>query len=455
MKKIFIIDDDTFFCEILKKHLQNNNFEAEAVFNGKNAIAWLKNNSCDLVLCDYSLPDITGLELLQQIKAKDMNLPVVIMTAYAEVRMAVKLMKMGADDYVTKPIQHEELLLLINDLLKPKEQKNKKTQQKTFYTNGDFIIGESKKIKQLINLAKKVAPTDMSVIISGETGTGKEYIARFIHENSLRRDKPFMAIDCGAIPKDLANSELFGHVKGSFTGAIMDKSGVFQKADGGTLFLDEIGNLSYDVQLKLLRAIQERLVARVGDDKAKPVDIRIIAASNEDLIDQLEKNSFREDLYHRLNEFKIDLPPLRERIEDLLVFVDHFIGMANEQLNKNILGLTPEAQIIVQNYPWHGNLRELKNVIKRAVLLADSNRIDNKCFPPEILNPQDNSIAEPPMETDLKSSSKLKNASSEIEKQLIIETIKKAGYNKSHAARMLNIDRKTLYNKIKIYEIKL
>lgn len=455
MKKIFIIDDDTFFCEILKKHLQNNNFEAEAVFNGKNAIAWLKSNSCDLVLCDYSLPDITGLELLQQIKAKNLNLPVVIMTAYAEVRMAVKLMKMGADDYVTKPIQHEELLLLINDLLQPKEQRNKKTQQKTFYTNGDFIIGESKKIKQLINLAKKVAPTDMSVIISGETGTGKEYIARFIHENSLRRDKPFMAIDCGAIPKDLANSELFGHVKGSFTGAIMDKSGVFQKADGGTLFLDEIGNLSYDVQLKLLRAIQERLVARIGDDKAKPVDIRIIAASNEDLIQQLENNKFREDLYHRLNEFKIDLPPLRERIDDLLVFVDHFIGMANDQLSKNITGLTPEAQVIVENYPWHGNLRELKNVIKRAVLLADGSQIDSKCFPPEILYPQESTTVEPTMETDLKSSSKLKNASSEIEKQLIIETIKKAGYNKSHAARMLNIDRKTLYNKIKIYEIKL
>lgn len=455
MKKIFIIDDDTFFCEILKKHLQNNNFEPEAVFNGKTAIAWLKNNSCDLVLCDYSLPDITGLELLQQIKANNLNLPVVIMTAYAEVRMAVKLMKMGADDYVTKPIQHEELLLLINDLLQPKEQKTKKPQQKTLYTNGDFIIGESKKIKQLINLAKKVAPTDMSVIISGETGTGKEYIARFIHENSLRKDKPFMAIDCGAIPKDLANSELFGHVKGSFTGAIMDKSGVFQKADGGTLFLDEIGNLSYDVQLKLLRAIQERLVSRIGDDKAKPVDIRIIAASNEDLIQQLEQSSFREDLYHRLNEFKIDLPPLRERIDDLMVFVDHFIVMANDQLNKNIIGLTPEAQIIVQNYPWHGNLRELKNVIKRAVLLADGSRIDSKCFPPEILYPQESPNVEPTMETELKSSSKLKNASSEIEKQLIIETIKKAGYNKSHAARMLNIDRKTLYNKIKIYEIKL
>lgn len=457
MKKIFIIDDDTFFCEILKKHLQNNNYVAEAVFNGKNAISWLKNNSCDLVLCDYSLPDITGLELLQQIKAENLHLPVIIMTAYAEVRMAVKLMKMGADDYVTKPIQHEEILLLIDSLLRPQEPKTKKSQQKSFYTNGDFILGESEKIKQLINLAKKVAPTDMSVIISGETGTGKEYIARYIHENSLRKDKPFMAIDCGAIPKDLANSELFGHVKGSFTGAIMDKNGVFQKADGGTLFLDEVSNLSYDVQQKLLRAIQERVVVRLGDDKAKPVDIRIIAASNEDLINEVAENKFREDLYHRLNEFKIDLPPLRERAEDLLVFVNHFIQIANQQLNRNIMGLTPEANSVIVNYPWYGNLRELKNVIKRAVLMAEGNQIDNKCFPAEILFPQDNDRddANNVAGADLKSNSKLKNASSEIEKQLIIETIQKAGYNKSHAARMLNIDRKTLYNKIKIFNIKL
>jgi len=455
MKKIFIIDDDTFFCDILKKHLENNNYIAEAVFRGKDAINWLKNNSCDLVLCDYSLPDITGLELLQHIKAENLHLPVVIMTAYAEVRMAVKLMKMGADDYVTKPIQHEEILLLIDSLLQAKKQSTMKSHQKTFYTNGEFVIGESKIIKQILNLAKKVAPTDMSVIITGETGTGKEYIARFIHENSLRRGKPFMAIDCGAIPKDLANSELFGHVKGSFTGAIIDKSGIFQKADGGTLFLDEVANLSHDVQQKLLRAIQERMVARLGDDKAKPVDIRIIAASNEDLMGQVTENKFREDLYHRLNEFKIDLPPIRERVEDLQVFVKHFIKMANQQLNRNIIGLTPEAHSIVINYPWHGNLRELKNVIKRAVLLAEGDEIDSKCFPAEIIFSQEIGREDTNSDTALNSNSKLKNASSEIEKQLIIETIHKAGYNKSYAARLLNIDRKTLYNKIKLYDIKL
>ncbi|MCK9452328.1 MAG: sigma-54 dependent transcriptional regulator [Bacteroidales bacterium] len=455
MKKIFIIDDDTFFCDILKKHLENNNYIAEAVFRGKDAINWLKNNSCDLVLCDYSLPDITGLELLQHIKAENLHLPVVIMTAYAEVRMAVKLMKMGADDYVTKPIQHEEILLLMDSLLQAKKQSTKKSHQKTFYTNGEFIVGESKKIKQILNFAKKVAPTDMSVIISGETGTGKEYIARFIHENSFRRDKPFMAIDCGAIPKDLANSELFGHVKGSFTGAIIDKSGIFQKADGGTLFLDEVANLSHDVQQKLLRAIQERMVARLGDDKAKPVDIRIIAASNEDLMGQVNENKFREDLYHRLNEFKIDLPPIRERVEDLQVFVKHFIKMANQQLNRNIIGLTPEAHSIVINYPWYGNLRELKNVIKRAVLLAEGDEIDSKCFPAEIIFSQEIGREDTNSDTASNSNSKLKNASSEIEKQLIIETIHKAGYNKSQAARLLNIDRKTLYNKIKLYDIKL
>ena len=296
----------------------------------------------------------------------------------------------------------------------------------------------------------------MSVIISGETGIGKEYIARFIHENSARKDKPFIAIDCGAIPKDLANSELFGHIKGSFTGAIADKVGVFKKADGGTLFLDEIGNLSYDVQLKLLRAIQERVVTRLGDDKPQRIDIRIIAATNEDLNYEVRENNFREDLYHRLNEFKIDLPPLRERPEDIKVFMTHFINIANLELKRNITGLEPEAESVILNYPWHGNLRELRNVLKRAVLMAEGEKIDTNCFPYEIIYPEAGHESETVSDkTEVKTDSMLKHASSEIEKKLIIQTIQEAGYNKSKAAKILNIDRKTLYNKIKLYDIKL
>ncbi|WP_321346621.1 sigma-54 dependent transcriptional regulator [uncultured Draconibacterium sp.] len=456
MEKILIIDDDTFICEILKKHLQNNKYDAEIAFNGRNALKLFKEYKFDLVLCDFRLPDTSGLELMQQLKAINQSVPVIIMTAYADVRMAVRLMKLGASDYITKPIQQEELLALIKKLLAKPKKPETKQRNKGIYSNGDFIIGDSAKIKYAINLARKVAPTDMSVIVSGETGIGKEYIARFIHEHSLRKDKPFLAIDCGAIPKELANSELFGHIKGSFTGAISDKVGVFQKAHGGTLFLDEIGNLSYDVQLKLLRAIQERVVSRLGDDKQKSIDIRIIAATNDDLNQEVKENNFREDLYHRLNEFKITLPPLRERPEDIKVFLSYFIESANQELNRNITGVTPEAESIILKYPWYGNLRELKNVIKRAVLMAEGESIDTECFPSEILYPE---ISETQTVTvvapEVNTNSKLKHASSEIEKRLIIETIQEAGYNKSKAAKILNIDRKTLYNKIKLYDIKL
>ncbi len=458
MKKILIIDDDTFICEILKKHLQNNKYAAEIAYNGKSGLNLFQKNNFDLVLCDFRLPDTSGLEIMQKIRTIKQHIPVIIMTAYADVRMAVKLMKMGASDYITKPIQQEELLALIKKLVSENKQTESKKNNNGIYTNGDFIIGESPKIQHVIRLARKVAPTDMSVIITGETGIGKEYIARFIHENSNRKDKPFIAIDCGAIPKDLANSELFGHIKGSFTGAIADKLGVFQKADGGTLFLDEIGNLSYDVQLKLLRAIQERVVTRLGDDKHKKIDIRIIAATNEDLISEVRENNFREDLYHRLNEFKIELPPLRERPEDLKVFMNHFIDMANADLSRNITGMLPEAEAILLNYPWHGNLRELKNVLKRAVLMAEGEKIDTSCFPYEIIYPDsnsDNNITHAQIQPEIKTDSMLKHASSEIEKKLIIQTIQEAGYNKSKAAKILNIDRKTLYNKIKLYDIKL
>jgi two-component system response regulator HydG len=254
MGKILIIDDDTFMSAILKKHLQNHNYEAEVALTGKSGLALFKKAPYDLVICDFRLPDTTGLEILQQIRAIRHEVPVIIITAYSDVRMAVKLIQMGASDYITKPIHQEELVLLIGKLLKQPNGSAPSEEPTPLYREGEFVAGISPQMKQVLELARKVAPTNISVLIKGETGTGKEYVARFIHENSSRRDKPFVAIDCGAIPGDLANSELFGHIKGSFTGAIMDKEGVFQKADGGTLFLDEVGNLSYEIQLKLLRA---------------------------------------------------------------------------------------------------------------------------------------------------------------------------------------------------------
>ena len=454
MGKILIIDDDTFMTTILKKHLQNHKYNADAALTGKSGLALFKKESYDLVICDFRLPDTTGLEMLKQIRAIKQSIPVIIITAYSDVRMAVKLIQMGASDYITKPIHQEELILLIAKLLKQPADPSASDEQSPpkLYQEGEFVMGTSPQIKQVIELARKVAPTNISVLIKGETGTGKEYVARYIHENSSRRGKPFVAIDCGAIPGDLANSELFGHIKGSFTGAIMDKEGVFQKADGGTLFLDEVGNLSYEIQLKLLRAIQERVVTRLGETNQKKIDIRLISATNEDLNEEMKGRSFREDLFHRINEFSIDLPPLRERGADLPVFVDHFLNLANSQLGRNVRGLSPDVEQIFLSYPWYGNLRELNNVIKRAVLMSNGDLVERNALPPEIVYPADqrSSTGE---DMEPKTDSLLKNAMWDVERKLIIKTILDAGYNKSKAARMLKIDRKTLYNKIKLYEI--
>ncbi|GAB1403813.1 MAG: sigma-54 dependent transcriptional regulator [Lentimicrobiaceae bacterium] len=456
MAKILIIDDDTFISEILRKHLVNHNYEAEVALNGKKGIELFNKAKFDLVVCDFRLPDSSGMEVLKQIRSSRQDVPVIIITAYADVRMAVKLMQMGASDYITKPIHQEEFILLINRLLHHQQSVQipgrAEQQPQTSYQQVDFVTGKSEQIKHVLELSRKVAPTNISVLIKGETGTGKEYIARYIHENSARRKKPFVAIDCGAIPGDLANSELFGHIKGSFTGAITDKEGVFQKADGGTLFLDEIGNLSYEIQLKLLRAVQERVVTRLGDTRAQKIDIRLISATNEDLGDGIKDRSFREDLFHRINEFSIDLPAIRDRGPDVILFAEHFIKLANEQLNRNIIGLSPEVEQIFMSYSWPGNLRELNNVIKRAVLMSPGMRIEKEVLPQEIAFPPVPVHANE-QNSETKSDSILKNAMWDIERQLIIKTILDAGYNKSKAARLLKIDRKTLYNKIKLYQI--
>lgn len=306
-----------------------------------------------------------------------------------------------------------------------------------------------------MNLCQVVAPTGMSVLIEGETGSGKEFVARAIHQYSKRKDKPFIAVDCGAIPKDLASSELFGHIKGAFTSAINNKEGYFELANGGTLFLDEIGNLSYDTQVKLLRAIQERVITRVGDGKSINIDVRIIAATNEDLINNVEDKGFREDLYHRLNEFKIILPPLRERKDDILSFVNHFIHLSNNELDKNVKGYDKSIEPILLSYPWHGNLRELKNVIKRGILLTQSDMLTIDCLPEEIKSYNAHSAVNGHSQDEPFDAFGLKRASMEAEKEVILNALAQANFNKTKAAKILNIDRKTLYNKIKQYHIDL
>ncbi|HEN21235.1 MAG TPA: sigma-54-dependent Fis family transcriptional regulator, partial [Desulfobacteraceae bacterium] len=353
MKRILIIDDDSYILNLMRGFLEQKGYKAQGSLSGMNGIKLFDKESFDIVLCDFRLPDTDGYRILQHVKAKKPAVPVIIMTAYSDVRMAVKLIKSGAFDYIVKPIQPEEILHLLQKALSIE----KKGGSGSTITD-EFIVGESEAIKTIMEYIDIIAPTQLNVLIEGETGSGKEFIARKIHNDSKRKNMPFVAVDCGAMPKSLANSELFGHVKGAFTGAISDKRGHFMEAQGGTIFLDEVGNLPYENQAKLLRALQERVISRIGESTAIKIDVRLIAASNQNLHYLVEKNEFREDLYHRLNEFKISIPPLREREEDIMIFIDSFIDRANKMFNKTVEGLDDETKSLLTEYPWYGNIRE-------------------------------------------------------------------------------------------------
>lgn len=449
MEKILVIDDDTYICNLLVNYLSRNGYQAEAAFNGLAARKLIDKTDFDLVLCDYRLPDSNGLKVMQHVKMKNPLTPVIIMTAYSDVKMAVKLIKSGAFDYVAKPIHNEEILKLIERALTA----TNKAETRTTFGQG-FITGKSKKIQEVLELVHVVAPNDITVLIEGETGAGKEYIAKAIHYASRRKDKPFIPVDCGAIPKELANSELFGHIKGAFTGAINDKLGYFEQAKGGTIFLDEVGNLPHENQVKLLRALQERIISRVGDNKSRKVDVRLIAASNENLLGLVKANEFREDLYHRLNGFKIRVPSLRERKEDIMEFAEFFIQQANNAFHRNVTMIDDAARDLLLQYQWYGNIRELQNVINRAVLLTQGSQIEADALPDEIrfIHLHTDRMHES-TEMQREGITELKEATLETEKEVIVKALIQANFNKSKAAKMLNIDRKTLYNKIKLYKI--
>ena len=450
MKKVLIIEDDTYICNLLVSYLEQKGFKAEGSYSGARAKKLIESRDYSIILCDYRLPETNGYEMLLFIKSKKPDIPVIIMTAYSDVRMAVKLIKSGAYDYVTKPVHPEEILHLINRAI---EERNNRSDKGSASFTRDFITGKSEQIKKIMEHIRVVAATDLTVLIEGETGSGKEYIARAIHYYSKRKNKPFIPVDCGAMPKDLANSELFGHVKGAFTGAISDKTGHFEQAEGGTIFLDEVANLPYENQAKLLRALQERIISRVGENKHIKVDVRLIAASNDNLLKMVDKNEFREDLYHRLNEFKIQLPPLRERTEDIMEFTGHFIDRANTMFGKNVSGLDDDAIRLFMDYEWPGNIRELKNVINRSVLLSDSGIIKAQGLIDEIRFNRVKGTGLTAGREQPNRAGNLKEATEITEKDLIISALIKCNWNKSKAAKLLSIDRKTLYNKIKHYDI--
>jgi two-component system response regulator HydG len=447
MPRILVIEDDIAFCKLVQKFLTKNGYEIATAFSAAEAKSKIAVEKFDLILTDFRLPDSDGMILLAEFKAEMPNVPVILMTGYSDVNTAVKAIKNGATDYISKPFNPDEVLIVVANALKnnpnlseAKEVSIKSKSQPKTEPVSEFVIGISPASTKLAEYIKLVSPTDISVLIIGESGTGKEVIAQKIHQNSQRNKKAFIAVDCGTIPKDLAASEFFGHVKGSFTGALNDKMGYFEAANGGTIFLDEIGNLSYENQVQLLRALQERKIKPVGSNKEISVDIRIITATNEDLREAVKNGDFREDLYHRINEFSIASPSLKERKEDLMIFAEFFLEKSNKQLNRDVIGFSEDVMHIFQNYTWPGNLRELQNVVKRSTLLTQGDFIERSVLPSELflVNREKEEIG---------------FSLSQNEKEAIIQALEQTQNNKSEAAKLLKVTRKTLYNKLKFYNL--
>ena len=455
MTRILIVEDDIAFGTMMQTWLKKKGFDVDKATSVGAAVRLIEEKPAyNLVLSDLRLPDRDGLELLAWLHKHSMPIPFIVMTNYAEVQNAVLAMKSGAADYIAKPIQPDILLSKIKDALQnaenataatttptnnttttPQHHNNTSTPQQHLNTSTPrYIEGNSDASRQLYSYVSLVAPTPMSVLILGASGTGKEYVARRIHEQSQRAGKPFVALDCGAIPRDVAASEFFGHKKGAFTGADADKRGAFEAANGGTLFLDEVGNLSYEVQVQLLRALQERRIRPLGGTEERPIDIRLVAATNENLEQAVAEGRFREDLYHRLSEFTIYMPQLSERGTDLYLFADLFVRLANEDLSRHVEGFDARAAEKLASYSWPGNLRELNNVVKRAVLMARGAFITQ-----DELSAAMGPVRQEPI-TALHDS--------DAERQRILNALQQCGGNKSKAARMLGIDRKTLYNKL-------
>ncbi len=430
-----LIEDDITFCLMLKTWLKKKGIQTESASTISSAKNMIERNSYDLILSDLRLPDGSGMDVLEWTHSKKKEIPFIMLTGYADIQTAVDSIKKGAFDYIPKPINPDILLEKIQEALSSKKEAEAPV-------SINYIKGNSALSKKLYEYVDIVAPTEMSILITGESGTGKEHIANLIHSKSARKSAPFIAVDCGTIPKELAASEFFGHTKGSFTGAIENKTGYFAMANGGTLFLDEIANLSSETQMQLLRALQEKKIRPVGSNDDIRVDVRIIAATNENLSETVGVK-FRDDLYHRLNEFSIQVPSLRERDEDIALFSNYFLNEGNQEFKKEVIGFTDEAMEIIQKYHWPGNLREMKNVIKRSVLLTTEQYISADILPQELKNKKSEEINSNALHDE------------EFEKSQILKALEMCNNNKSQAALLLKIDRKTLYNKMKLYNMNL
>ncbi|CAN5203265.1 sigma-54 dependent transcriptional regulator [soil metagenome] len=471
-KKILIIDDDLDMCALLSGFLTRNNYDVEVSYSAVQGIAKFKQSNFDIVISDFRLGDKDGKDVLLEIRAHNPNAIVLIITGYSDIKIAVEVIKLGAYDYITKPLIPDEVLSVLKNAVNKfnanvEKQQNHPLKNSALTDDNSFLTGHAESTRELYRQVEIVANTDYSIILYGESGTGKEVIAKKIHDLSHRKNKPFVAMDCGTLSKELAGSELFGHVKGAFTGALSDKEGHFEMANEGTLFLDEVANLSYDIQASLLRVIQERKFKRVGGTKEMSLDIRIIVASNENLQDAYRKGKFREDLYHRFNEFCIQLPPLRQRKEDIPLFANFFLKKTCAELNKEVKGFANDVIDMFVNYTWPGNLRECRNVIRRSVLLCNEETITANLLPAEIILQYANKEykTDSPVYATTENSGNgadvlipvkkdvyLKDTAAKAEYEAIMKVLKEVNFNKTKAAIILNVDRKTLYNKIKNYE---
>jgi len=456
MAKILIVDDNPEVLKLIASILETNEYEVETVSMGESAIKKLESNDYDMVLTDLMMPDIDGMQVLEHVKSKASRTMCIILTGHGTIKSSVKAIKKGAFDYITKPVSPSELLIIVEKALKFKnlEEENirlkKELKGKYHYKN---IVGTSQVIKKIYDLIEKVSDTDGTVLITGASGTGKELIARSIHYNSQRSDKPLVVINCGAVPEALLESELFGHEKGAFTGAYKKRIGRFEMANGGTVFLDEIGEMSPALQIKLLRVLQEQQFERVGGTKTIHVDLRFIAATNKNLTTAINMEKFREDLYYRLNVIPIKVPSLKQRRSDIPLLIDFFLKKFQKIKNKKITGFSQPAMDSMWAYDWPGNVRELENVIKRLTILCESPVVNMDDLPENIrdvsgANPSDEEVI-------LGDELNLNEAVQDYEKKIILEALEKTNWVKSKAAKLLNINRTTLVAKIKKQNIEI
>jgi len=451
-KRILIVDDEENFRHMLSVILKKEDYDVETAPNGEEGLKKLALSQFDQILCDIRMPHMDGMEFLKEAQKMGIEGTIIMMSAYGTIDTAIEAMKLGAYDYISKPFKPDEIILTLKKaeererLRKENERLRKEVQKEYSFKN---IISKNEKMLNLFEVIKKVAPYKSTILITGESGTGKELIARALHYNSDRSERPFMPVNCGAIPENLLESELFGHAKGAFTDAIRTKKGLFEEADGGTLFLDEIGELPPQLQVKLLRVLQDGEIRRVGESKSIQIDVRIVAATVKDLVKEVSEGRFREDLFYRLNVLPMHLPPLRERKEDIPMLVHHFIHKYSQSMNKDVVGISPKGLEVLMNYKWYGNVRELENTIERAIVLTDGKNIELENLPIEIQNFQDQIQLAALAEENYS----IKKASKFLEMNLIKKALKKTKGNHTHAARLLEISHRALLYKIKEYGV--